>query len=83
MTMIEILGSIGGVGAVMGFLIFVCYKTLVKQMTEEREHSETRLTGLLKDYNEVCRQHSETQVKHTQVLTELYTYLKMRNGNPK
>ena len=83
MTTIELLGSLGGVGAVMGFLIFLAYKYLVTQIQEDRKLSEARLTGLLKDYNEVCRQHNETQVKHTQVLAELYTYLKMRNGNPK
>jgi len=83
MTTIEILGSIGGIGGVLAFLMFLAFRTLATQMEKERQHSETRLTSLLKDYNDVCRGHTDSQVKHTQVLTELYTYLKMRNGNPK
>jgi len=83
MTTIELLGSIGGVGAVMGFLIFLAYKYLVIQIQEDRKLSENRLTGLLKDYNEICRANAEATKDLTRVSSELYTYLKMRNGHPK
>jgi len=83
MTTIEFIGSIGGIGGVLAFLMFLAFKTLAKQITEDRHHSENRLTGLLNDYNEICKANAEATREHTRVSSELYTYLKMRNGHPK
>ncbi len=80
MSILEYVGSIGGIAGVLAFLIFIAYKYLVGQMRIDRQFMEDRLTGIIKDYNEVCRSNGEAMIKHTQVLTELITYLKIKNG---
>ena len=58
--------EMGGV-VVLAIIIFL-------MAWRERLSTEKRLSGLLKA-------DQETRDKHTQVLTELITYLKMKNGN--
>ena len=58
--------ELGGV-AVLAIIIFFIYRI-------DRRASEKRLSGLLKE-DQVTRE------KHSQVLTELITWLKMKNGN--
>lgn len=78
---IEMLVNIGGAGAIFGVIVFFSYRYLVSQMREDRRFMEDRLTGVIKDYNDVCRGQQDAMVKHTQVLTELIVWLKAKNGN--
>ncbi len=80
MTLIEYVGSIGGIAGVLALLIFLAYRYLVNQMREDRKFMEDRLTEVIKDYNEVCRDNQDAMVKHTQILTELIVWLKAKNG---
>ncbi len=57
--------ELGGV-VVLAIVIFLLYRW-------DRRASEKRLTGLLQS-------DQETRKKHTAVLTELITWLKIRNG---
>ena len=58
--------ELGGL-TVLAVIIFLMYRW-------DRMSIEKRLSGLLKA-------DQETRAKHTQVLTELITYLKAKNGN--
>ncbi len=58
--------ELGGV-VVLALIIFLMYR-------RDRLSTEKRLSGLLKS-------DQETRKEHTQVLTELITYLRSRNGN--
>ena len=81
MTIIEYIGSIGGIAGVLAFLMFMAYRYLVGQMRDDRKFMEDRLTGVIKDYNDAQKVGQEVQLKNTQVLTELITWLKARNGH--
>lgn len=83
MLWLEYIGSIGGIAGVLAFVMFACYRYLVKQMREDRKFMEDRLTSIIEDYNKVCNSHTEAMVEHTQVMTELITLLKYRNGHSK
>ena len=74
MDLLQYIGSIGGIGAVLAYVFFLAYKRVSQQMREDRKYAEDRLTGLLKAYNNSIR-------KHTKVLTELITWLKAKNGS--
>jgi hypothetical protein len=74
MDLIQYIGSIGGIAGVLAFFIFMTYKYLVGQMREDRKFMEDRLTSIIGDYNNAME-------KHTQVLSELITWLKARNGH--
>ena len=80
MSVLEYIGSIGGIAGVLAFLIFWAYRYLVNQMREDRKFMEDRLTHILDEYNNVIRERNEVMVKHSQVLTELITWLKAKNG---
>ena len=67
LTFIQWIASIGGIGGVFAVLILFFYR-------HDRQTSEERLT-------KVIEADQATREKHTQVLTELITYLKMKNGN--
>lgn len=68
--------ELGGV-AVLAVLIFLMYrwdrKATEKRIFENAKLTEDRLSVLLKG-------DQETRAQHTQVLTELITYLKAKNG---
>ncbi len=76
LSLIDSLASLG-VGAVLGLVIFFMYrkdrKSSEARLREDRKYSEDRLTGLIEA-------DQETRQKHTQVMTELITYLKAKNG---
>lgn len=80
MSVLEYIGSLGGIAGVLAFFIFLAYRYLVNQMREDRRFMEDRLTGIIKDYNDVCRSNQQTLVKHTEIQTELITYLRQKNG---
>ena len=73
MSLIEYIGSIGGIVSVFGYLIFLAYKSTVKQMREDRIYMEDRL-------NKIIEADQTSREKHTQVLSELITYLRLKNG---
>ena len=81
MNIIEYIGSIGGIAGVLAVLMFLAYRYLVNQMREDRKFMEDRLTGILRDSNDEKKATREAMVKHTQVLTELNTWLKAKNGH--
>lgn len=60
--------ELGGV-VVLALIIFLMYR-------RDRLSTEKRLSGLLKS-------DQETRKEHTEVLTELITWLKRKNGNRK
>lgn len=76
LSFIEAIASLG-VGCVLAVIIFVMYRKdrcrSEKQLREDRMFMEDRLTKII-DADQESRQ------KHTQVLTELITYLKLKNG---
>ena len=80
MDAIQFIGQIGGIAGVLVFLIFLTYRYLVKQMREDRQFMEDRLTGIISNYNDVCQTHTNAMIKHTQVLTELIVWLRAKNG---
>jgi hypothetical protein len=74
MTFIQYVGSIGGVAGVLAVLIFWAYKNANIQAREDRKFMEDRLSLIIKA-------DQESREKNTQVLTELITWLKMKNGH--
>lgn len=74
MGLLEYIGSIGGIAGIFGYLMFLAYRNTVSQMREDRKFMEDRLTKIIES-DQASRE------RHTQVLTELITYLKMKNGS--
>ena len=74
MSIIEYIGSIGGIAGVFVVLIFFAYRHLVAQMRDDRKFIEDRQAGIIKEYNEAVKE-------NTRVLAELFTWLKAKNGN--
>ncbi len=68
------LAAAGGIGAVFAVLLFFVYRNTNKQMREDRKYAEDRLTSIIENYNEAT-------AKNNQVMSELITYLKARNGS--
>lgn len=81
MSILEYIGSIGGVGAVLAVLIFWAYRYSVRQMREDRKYMEDRLTSVIIEYNKASKGQQRATIKHTKALTELITWLKAKNGN--
>jgi hypothetical protein len=80
LTILQYVGSVGGVAGILAVLIFFAYKYLVNQMREDRKFMEDRLTSLIMEYNKTCSNHEDAILKQTQVLTELITYLRLRDS---
>jgi len=74
MGLIEYIGSIGGIAGILAVLMFWQYRHLVNQMRDDRKFMEDRLTQILDDYNRAFKE-------NTQILSELYTWLKAKNGH--
>jgi len=70
-----------GLGAVFAGVMVGVYLNTVKQMRQDRKFMEDRLTGLINDYNKACNATTNTLLETTKILSELYTWLKARNGN--
>ena len=70
-----------GIAGVLAVIIFLAYRNLVKQLRDDRKYMEDRLTGVITTYHDDSKQHTESAIKNTQVLTELITWLKARNGH--
>jgi len=74
MELVQYIGSIGGIAGVLAFLIFMAYRHLVNQMREDRKFMEDRLSKMIDAYN-------QASADNTRVLTELITWLRVKNGN--
>ena len=70
-----------GIAAVFAVCMFLVYRRLGSQMRDDRKYMEDRLTGVIGNYHEDFRDHTEAKEKNTQVLTELITWLKAKNGH--
>ena len=81
LSIVQYVGSIGGVAGVLAVLMFYLMRHLINQMRDDRMFMEDRLTGVIKDYNDVCRSNQDALIRHTQVQTELITWLKAKNGS--
>lgn len=75
--LLQVIASIGGVGAVFGIVAFLFYRwdrrSSATQMREDRMFMEDRLTKLLE-------QDQATRRENTKALTELVTWLVRKNG---
>jgi hypothetical protein len=80
MDVLQYIGSIGGIAGVLAFLMFLSYRYLVNLMRDDRRFMEDRLTQLLDSYNSIVKERNQVMAKHTEVLIELITYLKLKNG---
>ena len=76
--LLQIVASIGGVGAVFGIVIFLLYRldrrSSENKLREDRKFMEDRLDKVINAYN-------ATTADNTRVLTELIIWLKAKNGN--
>ena len=77
------IGAIGGVGAVFAVLMFFVYRQTIKQQRDDRKYMEERMVKLTDDYNERMQETNKSRDENTKIQTELYTYLKAKNGNRK
>lgn len=73
-SFLQWVGSIGGVGAVFGILMFFLLRETSRTARQDRKYMEDRLTGVLAEYNKVI-------LENTKVLSEVFTWLKAKNGN--
>ena len=81
MSIIEYIGSIGGVGAVLAVLLFLCYRHLVNQMRQDRKYMEDRQADLIHNYHEAISENTKILAENAKIQTELFTWLKAKNGN--
>jgi len=73
-SFVQWIGSIGGVGAVFGLLMFFLLRDTSRTARQDRKYMEDRLSGVIDGYNKATQE-------STKILAELFTYLKMKNGN--
>jgi len=74
MSLLEYIGSIGGVGAVLAAVVFFVYRQQVKQMRDDRKYMEDRQEKVIENYNQAISE-------NTKILAELFTWLKAKNGH--
>lgn len=71
---IQWIGTVGGIGGVFAVIMFFVYRASEKRSREDRKFMEDRLTGVLEAYDKSTQD-------NTKVLSELYTWLKAKNGS--
>lgn len=71
---LQSIGAIGGVGAVFATLMFFIFLKVLRVMREDRKYMEDRMKDCLDDYRGSVQE-------NTKVLSELYTWLKAKNGS--
>jgi len=78
--LLQIVASIGGVGAVFGIVVFFIYridrKNSENKLREDRKFMEDRLTNVLDNYSEAFENNAKA-------LTELIVLLRSMNGKGK
>lgn len=63
-----------GIAAVFAIAMFFIWRHSCHTAREDRKFMEDRLTKVLEDYNNAF-------IENTRILSELYTWLKARNGH--
>lgn len=81
MTGLEYIGSIGGIGAVFAVIMFFIYRQTIRQMRDDRKYMEDRLTAIINENFKIRERSTDAIIKHIQVLSELITWLKAKNGS--
>ncbi len=74
MDILQLIGSMGGIAGIFGYLMFLAYRHTISQMRQDRMFMEDRLTKIIES-------DQKSREEHTKVFTELYTYLKLKNGS--
>lgn len=72
--------GVGGIGAAFGLLMYFVLRANMQTMEKDRKASEEKLADLVKEYHTTCLVTQNVIVEHTKITTELYTYLKAKNG---
>jgi hypothetical protein len=96
MGIYEFIGSIGGITGVLAFAIFMIYRQ-DKQATEQRINNERScmeqryselVTKISEDYSQtiaqrdaVMRDFTKATMENTKVMSELYAWLRGKNGH--
>ena len=74
----QLAASVGGIGGLVAVIILFLYrhdrKESLQQMRDDRKFMEDRLDKVITAYN-------ETTSNNIKILTELYTYLRLKNGS--
>ena len=74
----QLAASVGGIGGLVAVIILFLYrhdrKESLQQMRDDRKFMEERLDKVITAYN-------ETTSNNIKILTELYTYLRLKNGS--
>lgn len=81
MEFMQWIAGVGGIGAVFGVIMVYVLLRVLKVMRKDRQFMEDRLTKLIDEGFELRRDSTAKSEKEAEVLTELITYLKLRNGN--
>ena len=78
--LMQLAAQIGGVGGLLSVIILLMYWL-------DRRHTEKRINDVHKAHSErlehLLEQDQETREDNTKALTELITYLKLKNGRLK
>lgn len=69
-----------GIAAVFALCMFLVCRHLIIQMRQDRVFMEDRLIQTIHDYNQTIRDFTVAKIANTQVLSELTTWLKAKNG---
>lgn len=70
-----------GIAGVLALIIFLAYRNLVKQMREDRKYIEDRMAGIIDNYHDDSKADTESRIENTKIQSELFQWLKGRNGN--
>lgn len=79
--LIKYIIEVGGIGVIFGVLMWLLLKEIIKQGRQDRVFMEDRLTTIIEEYNQKCDRDHQTQQEFMKVLTELNTWLRMKNGH--
>ena len=80
MEFLQSIGTIGGIGGVLAVMMFFVYRQTNRQMRDDRKYTEDRMMKLTDDYNERQQETNKSRDDNTKILSELYTYLRAKNG---
>lgn len=70
-----------GIAGVLAVVIFLAYRNLVKQLRDDRKYMEDRMAGIIENYHDDSKADTESRIESTRVQSELFTWLKARNGH--
>jgi len=70
-----------GIAGILAAIIFFAYRNLVTQQRADRKYIEDRMEGIITQYHEDSREATESRVENTKIQSELFQWLKGRNGH--